>query len=88
MAKGAAMIARRHPADYRDAIEHVRRELGVDYIVEGSVRRADNRVRITANLIQCSNQVQLWADSFERELKDILALQSDVARAEIGRAHV
>jgi TolB-like protein/Tfp pilus assembly protein PilF len=78
------VIARSSAMHYKNTdrtIDHVRRELGVDYVVEGSVRQADNRVRITANLIQCSDQAQLWADSFERELKDILALQSDVARA-------
>ena len=78
------VIARSSAMHYKNAdraIDRVRQELAVDYVVEGSVRRADNRVRITANLIQCSNQAQVWADSFERDLKDILALQSDVARS-------
>ncbi len=78
------VIARSSAMHYKNAdraIDRVRRELNVDYVVEGSVRRADNRVRITAKLIQCTDQSQLWANSFERELKDILALQSDVAQA-------
>jgi TolB-like protein/DNA-binding winged helix-turn-helix (wHTH) protein len=54
-------------------------ELGVDYILEGSVRRADNRARMTAQLIQCSDQTHLWGDSFERDIVNILALQADVA---------
>lgn len=54
-------------------------ELGVDYILEGSVRRADNRARMTAQLIQCGDQTHLWADSFERDIVNILALQADVA---------
>jgi TolB-like protein/Tfp pilus assembly protein PilF len=78
------VIARTSAMHYKNtdrAIDRVRRELGVDYVVEGSVRRAENRVRITAKLIQCTDQAQLWANNFERELKDILALQSNVAQA-------
>jgi TolB-like protein/Flp pilus assembly protein TadD len=78
------VIARSSAMRYKNAdraIDRVRRELGVDYVVEGSVRRAENRVRITAKLIQCSDQSQLWANSFERELKHILVLQSDIAQA-------
>ena len=61
-------------------IDEIGRELGVDYVLEGSVRRAENRVRITAQLIQVSDQTPLWAESFERELKDIFTLQSEVAQ--------
>jgi eukaryotic-like serine/threonine-protein kinase len=63
------------------AIEHVRQELGVDFVVEGSVRQAENRVRITAKLIQASDQTQLWTESYDRDLRDILQLQSEVARS-------
>ncbi len=79
-----AVIARSSAMHYKNmdrAIGRIKQELGVDYVVEGSVRRADNRVRITAKLIQCTDQSQVWANSFERELKDILALQSDVSKA-------
>jgi tetratricopeptide (TPR) repeat protein len=58
--------------------------LGVAYIVEGSVRRAGDRVRITAQLIQVSDQTHLWAENYERDLKDIFALQSDVAERVAG----
>jgi len=61
-------------------IDEIGRELGVDYVLEGSVRRAENRVRITAQLIQVSDQTPLWAESFEREFRDIFALQSEVAQ--------
>ncbi len=61
-------------------IDEIGRELGVDYVLEGSVRRAGNRVRITAQLIQVSDQTHLWAQSFERDLDDIFALQSEVAQ--------
>ena len=57
------------------------RELGVDYLLEGSARRADGRVRITAQLIQVSDQTHLWAESYEGDLRDILVLQRDVAAA-------
>jgi TolB-like protein/Tfp pilus assembly protein PilF len=56
-------------------------ELGVDYVLEGSVRRQDNRVRVSAQLIEVSNQTHLWAASYDRELGGILSLQSEVARA-------
>lgn len=61
-------------------IDEIGRELGVDYVLEGSVRRAGNIVRITAQLIQVSDQTHLWAQSFERDVEDILALQSEVAQ--------
>jgi TolB-like protein/DNA-binding winged helix-turn-helix (wHTH) protein/predicted Zn-dependent protease len=55
-------------------------ELGADYLLEGSVRRAGNHVRITAQVIQCTDQTHLWAGNFERDLGDILGLQGDVAQ--------
>lgn len=60
-------------------VDEIGRELGVDYLLEGSVRRAGDRVRITAQLIQVNDQSQLWADSFERDFDDIFALQTEVA---------
>jgi Tfp pilus assembly protein PilF len=60
----------------------------VDYLVEGSVRRQGDRVRIAAKLIQVSDQTQLWSDSFDGSLQDILALQSDVARRITGALSV
>jgi TolB-like protein/Tfp pilus assembly protein PilF/tRNA A-37 threonylcarbamoyl transferase component Bud32 len=60
-------------------LDEIGQELGVDYIVEGSVRREANRVRITAQLIQVSDQTQLWAESFERQLADVFVIQSEVA---------
>jgi len=56
-------------------------ELGVDAIVEGSVLRAEGRIRITANLIEAATEQNLWAESYERDLRDVLALQSEVAQA-------
>jgi len=69
----------------RDApIDQIGRELGVDYVLEGSARREGSRVRIDVTLIQVRNQTQRWADSFDRELAGILALQHDVARGVAG----
>jgi adenylate cyclase len=56
------------------------RELGTRYIVEGSVRRSSGRVRINAELIDTSNGLQLWADRYDSELKDLFELQDDVRR--------
>jgi TolB-like protein len=56
-------------------------ELGVDAVVEGSVQRSDDRVRVTAQLIHAASDEHLWAESFERDLQDLLALQGEVARA-------
>ncbi|MFQ5463175.1 MAG: tetratricopeptide repeat protein [Phycisphaerae bacterium] len=80
--KKLAVIARTTAMHYKDTkkpIDRIGRELSVDYIVDGSVRRADNRVRITAQLSQVRGQGQLWSDIFERELADVFALQADVA---------
>ena len=58
----------------------IARELGVNLLLEGSVRRANDHVRVTAQLIQASDQTHLWAGSYDRDVSDILKLQSDVAR--------
>src|SRR6266436_7639010 len=62
-------------------LREIARELEVDAIVEGSVLRAGRRVRITAQLIDAPKETHLWAESYERDLRDVLALQSDVAQA-------
>jgi len=56
-------------------------ELNVDAVVEGSVVRSDDRVRVTAQLIEAATDQHLWAESYERDLTDILSLQSEVAQA-------
>ena len=62
-------------------LPEIARELNVDAVVEGSVLRSGDRVRITAQLIEGSTDRHLWANSYERDLRDVLALQSDVASA-------
>ncbi len=63
------------------ALPEIARQLNVDAIIEGSVLRSGDRVRITAQLVEGATDRHLWAESYERDLKDVLALQSEVARA-------
>jgi adenylate cyclase len=65
-----------NPADVRT----VAGRLGVEMVLEGSVRRAGNRVRIIAQLIDADTDAHLWSDSFDRELEDIFAVQAEIAR--------
>lgn len=65
----------------RKPLSEIARELNVDAVVEGSVARSGNRVRVRAQLIRAADDQHLWAESFERALDDVLALQSEVAFA-------
>src|SRR5438445_3937847 len=65
----------------RKPLREIARELEVDAIVEGTVLRAGRRVRITAQLIDAPKEMHLWAESYERDLRDVLALQAEVAQA-------
>lgn len=60
-------------------LDQIARELGVQYLIEGSVRRAADQVRITAQLIQASDQTYLWAENYVKPITDVFAVQSDVA---------
>jgi eukaryotic-like serine/threonine-protein kinase len=62
------------------SLPEIARELNVEAVVEGSVLRSGDRVRITAQLIEAQTDKQLWSESYERDLRDILALQREVAR--------
>ena len=78
------VISRTSAEQYKGAkksLPEVARELNVDAVVEGAVVRSGDRVRVTAQLIQAANDRHLWAQSYERELHDVLVLQADVARA-------
>jgi len=77
------VISRTSALAFRDsgkAIPEIARQLGVDVVVEGSVLRAGDKVRVTVQLIEGSTDRHLWADNFDRELTDILALYADVTR--------
>ena len=63
------------------SIAQIGRELGVSYILEGSVRRNDERVRISAALIRASDQTRLWSETYDREIRRILEVQVEVAEA-------
>ena len=65
----------------KKGLPEIARELNVDGIVEGSVMRSGNRVRVTAQLLNAPKDQHLWAESYERDLGDVLSLQSEVARA-------
>jgi TolB-like protein len=83
-----AVIARTTAEHYNTSsksLEQMRKELGVGYALEGKVRRGGNRVRITAQLIQLKDQTQLWAETYERDLSDVLSVQAEIAEA-IARA--
>jgi adenylate cyclase len=60
-------------------IPEIAKELGVAYVVEGSVRKAGDRVRITAQLIKAAGGFHVWSDNFDRELKDIFVVQDEIA---------
>ena len=70
------------------SLPEIARELGVDALVEGSVQREGNMVRVTAQLIEAATDRHLWADRFERELTSILSLQGEVARAIAGEIEI
>ncbi len=76
------VIARTSTVRYKDTKEtaaQIARELGVGYLLEGSVRRGGDRVRVTAQLIQAAEQTHLWAETYERPLTDVLSIQREIA---------
>ena len=84
---GLRVISRTSTMAYRDhkkTAPQVARELGVDFIVEGSVVRSGDRVRVTAQLVDGRTDEHVWARSYDRTLRDILSLQGEVAAAIAG----
>jgi TolB-like protein/DNA-binding winged helix-turn-helix (wHTH) protein/Tfp pilus assembly protein PilF len=76
------VIARTSVMRYKNSqapLDQVGRELGVQYVIEGSVRRDSNNVRVTAQLIQTRDQTHVWAREYDRELKGLLVLQGEIA---------
>jgi TolB-like protein/Tfp pilus assembly protein PilF len=70
-----------HYKGTRKTVPEIARELNVDAVVEGSVTRSPNKIRIRAQLIRAAPEEHLWAESYERDLSDVLVLQRDVATA-------
>ena len=78
------VVARNSSFAYRGKatrVTNVARELGVHYVLEGSVRRAGHRVRITAQLIDAATDQHLWAQRYDRDLEDLFSVQDDVAQS-------
>ena len=85
--KSLFVIARHSTFTYKGKavdIKQVGRELGVRYVLEGSVRKAGNRVRISGQLIDAATGAHLWADRFDSQLEDIFDLQDRVTISVIG----
>ena len=84
---GLFVIARNSSFAYKGRsvkVQEIGRDLGVRFVLEGSVRKAGNRVRITAQLIDAGNGGHLWAERFDRELADIFATQDEVIAKIVG----
>jgi TolB-like protein/Tfp pilus assembly protein PilF len=82
--KDLRVISRTSAMSYKGTkkrLPEIARELNVDAIVDGSVARVGSRVKVSAELIQASSDRNLWADSYERDVRDILALQGEIAQA-------
>jgi tetratricopeptide (TPR) repeat protein len=81
------VAARTSAFSFRDAAKDIRRigrELGVATVLEGSVQRAGDRLRVTAQLIKTSDGLHLWSENFDRDAKDIFAVQDQVASAVVA----
>jgi adenylate cyclase len=88
---GLFVIARNSVFTYKGRavkVQDVGRELGVRYVLEGSVRKAGNRVRINAQLVDAQNGHHLWAERFDRELTDVFALQDEVVKRIVAQLAV
>ncbi len=85
--RGFFVIARNSSFTYKGRavdIRQVARELGVRYVLEGSVRKAGNRVRITAQLIDATTGSHVWADRYDRDLADIFAVQDEITQTVVA----
>lgn len=88
---GLKVISRLSTEQYRDSNKppaEIGSELGVAYLIEGSVLKAEDRVRISVQLIDARDNSSVWNESYERQLSDVLVLQSNVARAIAGQIKV
>ncbi len=88
---GLSVVARHTAFTYKNRplnVQEVGRELGVAYILEGSVRKAGARVRVTGQLINSTNGNHIWADRFDRELTDIFAIQDEITHAIVEQLKV
>ena len=82
------VIARNSTFTYKGQavdVKRVAQELGVRYVLEGSVRKAGNRIRVTAQLIDAATGLHVWAERYDRKLEDIFDLQDEITRTIVGR---
>ena len=77
IARNSSFAFRGQSMDLRE----IGRQLGAAYIVEGSVRRADQRVRIAAQLVEAATGAHLWADRYDRSIEDVFAIQEEIAQS-------
>ncbi len=87
---GLKVISRTSVMQYKGTkkpLPQIAKELNVDAVIEGSVLREGDRVRVTAQLIQASTDQHLWAESYERDLRSVLALQSEIASDIAAKVH-
>jgi TolB-like protein/DNA-binding winged helix-turn-helix (wHTH) protein/Tfp pilus assembly protein PilF len=85
------VVARSSAAKYKGsalAAREIGKELNADYLVQGSVRRSADRIRITVQLIQTRDQTDVWTESYDRELTDVLAVQDSVVRSIASEIHI
>jgi TolB-like protein/DNA-binding winged helix-turn-helix (wHTH) protein/Tfp pilus assembly protein PilF len=85
------VVARSSVAKYKGstlAAREIGKELNADYLVQGSVRRSSDRIRITVQLIKARDQIDVWTESYDRELKDVLAVQDSVVRSIASEIHI
>jgi adenylate cyclase len=80
MSRNATLTYKDKPTDSRQ----VGKDLNVSYVVEGSIQRSDQNLRVTAQLIDASTGSQLWADSYDREISSIFAIRDDITRSIVG----
>jgi adenylate cyclase len=81
---GLTVIDRHSSFAYKDrpaGVTDIAGELGAQYILEGSVRKSDDRARITSQLIDAATEHHLWAERFDRDLDDVLVIQDEIAHA-------
>jgi TolB-like protein/DNA-binding winged helix-turn-helix (wHTH) protein len=86
-----AVVSRSAVAKYKGSnlsAKEIGRELDADYLVQGSVRRGADRVRVTVQLIQAQTQTDLWTESYDREFKDLLAVQDSVVQSIASQIHI
>jgi len=87
-APGLHVVSRTSAFAFKDQLVDVRQvggRLGVATVVEGSVRKSDDRVRVSVRLVDASTGFELWSDTFERRLADVFAIQDEIAQAVVGR---